>query len=525
MEKPLLPLRPGCWLLGRFRLPGRLVLLGGVLLAQGAAWWAAGAEAGAARWIGPAAWLIGSYLLLCWAALLYRGLAGLAATLGALRDGDLTKAASAAGHDEIAALQRELEHVMRRYSAVVATVRSEAQLVAMAGEQLTRQAGEMSDGTNRQASGLEQTSASVTELAGTVKRNAEAVQAADALAGRVRGAAEEGLREVTGAVESMQGMEQRARQMTEIIGVIDGIAFQTNILALNAAVEAARAGDQGRGFAVVAGEVRTLAQRSAQAAAEVKRLIDGSGSEIHASVERIRASTQAFDSVVSGIREVAETLRGVSASSAQQSQGLQEIAAAVSDIDNLTQRHSQTVETTVQAAQRLREQSRQIAAAVVDMRLRQGCADEARAMVEKVVAHLRTHGKAATIAAIHDPKGPFRDRDMFVLLMDGQNYFRAFGIDPSKADKPAVAAPGVDIKALCAQTHAAARAGGGWVAFRSMHPATGAVVEKLGYALPAGDDWVALCSINRSDDGSAAASRGTSADGPAAGSTPRLAAA
>jgi hypothetical protein len=290
-------------------------------------------------------------------------------------------------------------------------------------------------------------------------------------------------------------------------------------------VEAARAGEQGRGFAVVAGEVRTLAQRSAQAAAEVKRLIDGSGSEIHAGVERIRASTQAFDSVVNGIREVAQTLRDVSASSAQQSHGLQEIAAAVADIDNLTQRHAQTVETTVNAAERLREQSREIAAAVVDMRLRQGCADEARAMVEKVVAHLRTHGKAATIGAIHDPKGPFRDRDMFVLLLDRQNYFRAFGIDPSKADKPAVAAPGVDIKALCAQTHAAAAAGGGWIAFRSMHPVTGAVVEKLGYALPAGDDWVALCSINRSDDGSQPAARRADAAPPAAGATPRLAAA
>ncbi len=510
-------LRPGRRLLGRLRLASQAGLLAGLVLLLAAS----AAVPGLPGALAPALAGLATYLLACWTTLLRDGLDGLDGALRALHAGDLSRSADTSGHDELAALQRRVEQVTRRYSAVVATVRSEAQLVAMSGEQFTRHAGGMADDTNRQASSLEQTSASVAQIAETVKRNADAVQAADALAGQVRASAEDGLKVVTSAVESMQGLEQRALQMTEIIGVIDGIAFQTNILALNAAVEAARAGEQGRGFAVVAGEVRSLAQRSAQAAAEVKKLIDGSSHDIHAGVQRIRASTQALDSVVSGIREVAQTLRGVAGSSAQQNDGLQEIAAAVREIDTLTQRHAQTVEVTLQAAERLGEQSRQISATVTDMRLRQGCADEARALVEKVVEHARRHGRQATVSAVHDPKGPFRDRDMFIILMDGRNYFRAFGADPGKADKPAVAAPGVDIDDLCARTHAAARAGGGWVDFRSMHPTTGAVVEKLGYCLPVDDDWVALCSINRTDGaaGQPAPARAAPAGGRAA-STP-----
>ena len=233
--------QPGCRLLMLLRLPGQFALFATLVLLQAAAWQAAAAP----RWLAPALCALAVYLLACGWTLLQRGLHGLAGALDALHAGDLARSVPAAGRDELAQLQRRVEQVTRRFSAVVATVRSEAQLVAMSGEQFSRHASEMSDDTNRQASNLEQTSASVTELAGAVRRNTEAVHAADALAGRVRGSAEDGLRVVTSAVESMQGLEQRARQMTEIIGVIDGIAFQTNILALNAAVEAARAGEQG----------------------------------------------------------------------------------------------------------------------------------------------------------------------------------------------------------------------------------------------------------------------------------------
>ncbi|HET9642203.1 MAG TPA: methyl-accepting chemotaxis protein [Burkholderiaceae bacterium] len=494
-------LRPGHWILHRFPLPARLLVLGGLLLVQAAALILLDSgyiEPAAARPFLVAETLLLAYLGVC----MYRSLATvgceLRSAIQALGAGDLAHQPLIKGDDDLAELQRGVEHAARRFSALVASVRSEAQLVVMAGEGLSRQASEMWDRTAQQVSSLKHTAVSVGRVAESVKRNAQVARDADKLAGQVHGVAEDGSKTVSAAVASMQGLEQRAHQMTEIITVIDSIAFQTNILALNAAVEAARAGEHGRGFAVVAGEVRTLAQRSAQAAAEVKKLIDGSTAEIRDGVQRIRASTQALDNVVGGIRQVANTLGEVSASSAQQSTSLEEIAGAVVHLDELTQRHAQMMDETVRAAQRLHEQSGKISVAAGWMRLRQGCADEARALVEKAVAYIRTHGKQAAVEVIHDPNGPFRDRDMFVIAIDGMNYFRAFGADPSKANKPTEAAPGVNIKELDARIHAAADSGGGWVDFQSMHPVTGAVVEKLAYVLPV-DDWAVLCSINRND--------------------------
>jgi methyl-accepting chemotaxis protein len=501
MSLPSSLLRPGHWILHRFPLAARLLVLGALLLVQAAALTLLDCGyigSAAARPVLVADTLLLAYLGLCMYQSLTTVVRELRSAIHALGAGDLAHQPSIKGDDDLAALQRGVEHAARRFSALVASVRSEAQLVVMAGEGLSRQASEMWERTEQQVSSLRQTAVSVGRVAELVKRNAQTVQDADKLAGKVHGAAEDGSKTVSAAVESMQGLEQRAHQMTEIITVIDSIAFQTNILALNAAVEAARAGEHGRGFAVVAGEVRTLAQRSAQAAAEVKKLIDSSTAEIRDGVQRIRASTQALDNVVGGIRQVANTLGEVSASSAQQSTSLEEIAGAVAHLDELTQRHAQMMDETVRAAQRLHEQSGKISAAVGWMRLRQGCADEARALVEKAVAYIRTHGKQAAVEVIHDPKGPFRDRDMFVIAIDDTNYFRAFGADPSKANKPTEAAPGVNIEELDARIHAAADSGGGWVDFKSMHPVTSAVVEKLAYVLPV-DDWAVLCSINRND--------------------------
>ncbi|HET9642202.1 MAG TPA: methyl-accepting chemotaxis protein [Burkholderiaceae bacterium] len=502
MSRSSLLLRPGLWVLEALTLGGKLLVLGALLLAQiCAVSLGAGGQIGF-EWVASivlAAALLLAYLGACLYRSMRTGIRELGDAVDALCRGDLSQTRTVSGRDELAALRRGVERATRRISAMVATVRSEAQLVAMAGGRLSQQASEMSDRTEVQAANVEQTSATVAVLAESVTQNAEAVLEAGVLADEVRSTAETGSQTFQASVASMQGLEERARQMTDIIGVIDGIAFQTNVLALNAAVEAARAGEHGRGFAVVASEVRVLAQRSAQSAAAVKKLIDGSTSEIRDSVQRIRASTQILNSVVDGVRRVAATLHETSSASTQQSRGLKEIAEAVAHVDKLTQENAHMVEATAHWAQQLHEQSQQISSAVVSVRLRQGCADEAKAMVEKAVAYIRSHGKQAAVKAIHDPKGPFRDRDMFVMVLDRNNHFQAFGMDPGKAGKPAVAAPGVDIKDLTARTHIIAQAGGGWIDFRSMHPATGAVVEKLGYILPAVDDWVVSCSINRTD--------------------------
>ena len=501
------PLRPGLALMSRLHLPAKLLSLGLVMaLFVGAtlAVPSAGSLAAATRWSAIGLGITLVYLAVCFYRTQVAALRELQRVVDAACAGDLTQTPQLRGNDELTAITRGVDQMTRKFSRLVAGVRSEAQLVAMASDRMSGNAVDMSDRTEQQASSLEQTSASVSELVSTVRRNADEVMAADRLVGTVRGAAEDTAKVVQSAVASMQSIEKRSQKMTEIIGVIDGIAFQTNILALNAAVEAARAGEAGRGFAVVAAEVRTLAQRSATAASEVKLLIDGSTGEVHGGVQRIHEASQTLASVVHGIHEVAAKLSSVSLSSAQQSTGLMEISAAVNSLDQLTQRNAQMVETSVHAASSLREQAQALSGGVVSMRLRQGCADEARALVERAVQAIRTEGFSPARDRFHRRDGGFVDRDMFIIVLDNQGYFRAFGMDPTKADKPSVAAPGVDMKTLNAQTMEMAANGGGWLQFTSLHPITKTLTEKMAYVLPDGHGRAVLCSINKSD-GSVAA--------------------
>jgi methyl-accepting chemotaxis protein len=488
--------RPGNAAMQRLRLPGKLALLAAplvamavLLLAGGDAAWPFAAAA-AALWV---------YVALCFHFSLSHALRAIDEMVKALCAGDLTQSRVLPGRDELADMARDMEAMTRRFSQLVSTIRSEAQLVAMAGDRLSLSAHELHDRTEAQAKSLHQTSESMASLVTTVQVNASDAQEADGLAASVRHAAEGGTAIVASAVQSMQGLEQRSGQMTDIIGVINGIAFQTNILALNAAVEAARAGEAGRGFAVVASEVRTLAQRCAQAAAEVKVLIEGSAAEVTTSMSRIREASQSLQSVVRGIAQVADKARVISESSAAQQSGLQGMEQSVQSLDGITQSNARMVDSSVKSAERLREQARQLSASVGTMKLRQGCADEARALVEKAASLIATSGLPTAVGRFHARDGGFVDRDLFIIVLDRQGYFRAFGMDPAKADKPAVAAPGVNIDELNAKTYAAADAGGGWIEFKSLHPQTKVPVEKMAYVMPVGAEWVVMCSVNRTD--------------------------
>jgi methyl-accepting chemotaxis protein len=243
--------------------------------------------------------------------------------------GDLRQALSPRGQDELARLVGTVGQLGRTVSAMVANVRSNAAFVNHAGKSLARGNSDLSDRTEQQAANLEQTAASVEELSSTVQENASTASRANGKASEVRDVADDGAATMAQAVESVEAIQSSAKRMDEIVGVIDGLAFQTNILALNAAVEAARAGESGRGFAVVATEVRSLAQRSAEASKEIRLLISASSSQVAASVEKIRAAGTTINQVVIGIRDVAASMSLISTSSAEQSSGLSEITAAV----------------------------------------------------------------------------------------------------------------------------------------------------------------------------------------------------
>ncbi|WP_395699117.1 methyl-accepting chemotaxis protein [Aquabacterium sp.] len=286
-----------------------------------------------------------------------------------IANGDLSQPIAAGSRDEMGLLMEALARMQDRLRSIVSGVRLNAEQVASASVEIAQGNSDLSQRTEQQASALQATASSMNQLAGTVRDNADHAQQANQLAVAASGVAATGGDAVNRMVETMKGIHEASRKIGDITGVIDGIAFQTNILALNAAVEAARAGEQGRGFAVVAGEVRSLAQRSADAARQIKGLIE-------ASVVRVEQGTQLADQagstmheVLSSIRRVTDIVGHISAASASQSAGVSQLGQAIVQMDHGTQQNAALVEQSAAAAESLKDQAARLATAVGVFRL------------------------------------------------------------------------------------------------------------------------------------------------------------
>ena len=287
-------------------------------------------------------------------------------------EGDLTVDLTTQGKDETAQLLEALSHMKDNLTRIVSDVRQNASSVATASAQIAQGNQDLSSRTEQQASALEQTAASMEELSGTVRQNADNARQGNQLAMSASAVAVQGGEVVGQVVDTMKGINASSRKIADIISVIDGIAFQTNILALNAAVEAARAGEQGRGFAVVASEVRSLAGRSAEAAKEIKGLIADSVQRVEQGTALVDQAGATMAEVVSAIRRVTDIMGEISAASSEQSTGVAQVGEAVTQLDQATQQNAALVEQSAAAAESLKAQAQQLVQAVAVFTLAQG---------------------------------------------------------------------------------------------------------------------------------------------------------
>ncbi|MEX8193119.1 methyl-accepting chemotaxis protein [Comamonas guangdongensis] len=285
---------------------------------------------------------------------------------------DLTSRPEARSHDETGQLLSALDEMNASLSSVVARVRSGAESIATASGQIDAGNQDLSSRTEEQASSLQQTAASMEQLTSIVRQNADNARQASQLASTASQTAAEGGQVVGGVVGTMDAINASSRRIADIIGVIDSIAFQTNILALNAAVEAARAGEQGRGFAVVASEVRALAQRSATAAKDIKGLIDDSVAKVEEGSSQVAEAGRTMDAIVQSVRRVSDLVAEISVASQEQSAGINQVNQAISMMDQVTQQNAALVEQAAAAAGSLKAQAGDLAAAVSVFRINGG---------------------------------------------------------------------------------------------------------------------------------------------------------
>ena len=305
--------------------------------------------------------------------------------------GDLSSQVTVTGEDEISLLLNALKEMNESLGKTVGQVRLGTETITVASKEIASGNADLSSRTESQASSLEETASSMEELTSTVKQNADNAKQANQLVISATGVAVKGGVVVGLVVETMGSIKESSKKIVDIIGVIDGIAFQTNILALNAAVEAARAGEQGRGFAVVATEVRNLAQRSASAAREIKALISDSVDKVDQGSKLVDEAGKTMDEIVSSVQHVADIMSEITAASQEQSAGIEQVNLAITQMDEMTQQNAALVEQAAAAAESMEEQAYELGQAVSVFKLANNAHMEIAATEKKVPKQVKKH--------------------------------------------------------------------------------------------------------------------------------------
>jgi methyl-accepting chemotaxis protein len=321
--------------------------------------------------------------------------------------GDLSVRIDTQRADEVGDLMRGLQHMTGALRQLIAEVRNGASNIQVASTEIATGNADLSSRTEQAASNLQQTASSMQQLTGTVRQSADAASQANQLASSAAKAAERGGAVVGEVVANMEDISASSRKIGDIIGVIDGIAFQTNILALNAAVEAARAGEQGRGFAVVASEVRSLAGRSAEAAREIKSLIGASVDKVEHGARLVQDAGATMNEIVGSVRQVSDIIGEISAGTAEQRDGIDQVNLAVVQLDQMTQQNAALVEQSAAAADSMKQQAQRLAEVVSAFKLAAaGSPDHAPAKPAAVHEQVAQQVIQAAQKASRSPRAP-----------------------------------------------------------------------------------------------------------------------
>lgn len=423
--------------------------------------------------------LVMSYLITAMQSALIGVVKAMGRTIDEVSRGDLTSPREIVGRDELAHVANGMNQMTLRLSRMVASIRSNAVLVAMSARALGEGAVAQAQRTERQAGSVTQAADSVRHIQRVLEQGVSTANHLEDGVSRIGAVAEQGSASMPEAVSTMSQIETGAQRMREIVGMIEDIAFQTNMLALNAAVEAARAGEAGTGFAVVAGEVRQLAGRCTKAVAEISELIEQSTEQVGQGVQHIADISSTLAQLVEGIKELASGV-GTMSGNAQHQQGmLRQVAETLDGLNALTRENEAVVVNARQTTAQLMERASSLSSSVQGIRLAQGSADEAQALLQRAALLIGEKGLQAAVPIFHDPDAGFVDRDLFVAGIDREGVHQFVSNEPEEAGHAMPMLTTQDGYLLSDALWRAAQTGQEWVEFTSCHPDTLEMVAKV----------------------------------------------